>query len=150
MDDFRIQDIASCYCGAHQAVWSEVGRPVTSKHTFGTHSPVGCFRVGGSYDQCFHLYHEMTGLWPKGIDYWPLYQSVLMKLKDHPDIVQRERAVVYPTPLFTMCHVEKPSPGNGTGVGRVRGGGRVPKPPALKIPPWSPTSERIKPPWIKD
>ncbi len=146
-----MSDIDRCMCGGVQGDWSyhREELPLRSKHLFGAHSQIGCFRTGGDFIQLENLFHVITGLWPNGIEYWPLFQSVLTKLKERPDVASTVPVVLTPTPLIPPQAYEIPRRNVGQGRGRVVGGGPVTTSPAKPIPGWDPVTGTVKPPWLK-
>lgn len=142
--------IDRCACGCIQGYWSE--RPLHpgnfgGKNFWGAHSPIGCFRTGGLYQQCYDLYHQMTGLWLTGVDYPALFQAVITKLKENPELASTLPVVLTPTPLIPIRPYESPRHTQGSNRGRVVGGGPGITAPAKPIPVWE--AGKIKPPWIK-
>jgi hypothetical protein len=140
-----------CMCGAVQGLWWDPShkRPFRSRHTFGTHSPIGCFRTGGDEYEISCLFKVMTGMWPSGIEFWPLFQATISKLKERPDLAKTLPLVLTPTPLFNPRQYESPSPRGFSRRGRVLGGGPGKNAPAKPPPGWDPATGTFKPPWVK-
>jgi len=116
--------------------------------SYALHSPVGCWRETPPYQTFFDLYRRMTGFNYSG-PFGTLYQMVMTKLKDHPEIAKDLPVVLWPVPCHQMVKHEVSPPRGVPGVGR--GLVRVPKEAkSPTLPPiWSQETGKIKPPWEK-
>lgn len=146
------QTVDRCMCGAVQGLWwlKDHPYPMRNRHLFGAHSPLGCFRTGGSVSEVQALYYKIAGHRSYSLTERQLFQSLMTMLAElPPEIVENLGVVVVPTQLHSpVPYVEITSP---VSLPAVCGTPVTPQkiPLNFVVPAKDEVTGKIKPPWVK-
>lgn len=141
-----------CMCGAVQGLWwlEDHPYPMRSRHLFGAHSPLGCFRQGGSKSEVQELHRKITGLNSYSWSERQVFQSLMTRLAEMPpEIVENLGVVVTSQPLHSpVPYVEITPPAKRTAaVSTPITPQKIPT--NFVTPAKDEITGKIKPPWIK-